>query len=88
MQNETVTRDDKLVWDTPSGATLWATETKHMAGEEDGPPVFTKGRCYQVKSMHPVATPAFIRVIDDHGSEHTLLGEHIRAWFSRMPPKG
>lgn len=86
MHTTTVTRDDELVWGIPTGATLWATETKHMEGEEDQPAVFTAGRAYQVISMHPIATPAFVRVIDDHGSEHTLHGEHIRAWFARVPP--
>lgn len=88
MRDETVTRDDELVWDTPTGTTLWATETKHMEGEEDQEPVFTAGRAYQVVSMHPIAAPAFVRVIDDQGSIHTLHGEHIRAWFARVPPNG
>ena len=86
MNTGTVTKDDQLVWDTPTGTVLFATETKHMEGEEDRPPVFTRGRAYRVESMHPIAVPAFVRVIDDHGSNHSLYGEHIRAWFARLPP--
>lgn len=82
----TISRDDRLVWDTPTGATLFATRTLHMDGEEDRAPVFTKGRAYRVVSMHPIACPAFVKVIDDQGTEHILEGEHIRAWFSRVSP--
>ena len=82
----TISRDDLLVWDTPTGATLFATRTLHMEGMKSGEIAFTEGRGYRVTSMHPIALPAFVKVIDDRGSEHELEGKHIRAWFSRLSP--
>lgn len=79
----TVTEDDKTVWDTPSGYVLTCNKTLCM--EETQVQVFTEGKRYRVESMHPIAIPAYVKVIDDQGELHMLDGSHLREWFNRKP---
>ncbi|MGV5287504.1 hypothetical protein ACV4WX_32320, partial [Pseudomonas aeruginosa] len=65
-----ITEDDKTVWDTPSGYVLTCNKTLCM--EETQVQVFTEGKRYRVESMHPIAIPAFVKVIDDQGELHML----------------
>lgn len=73
--------NDRLVWGIDAGDALVAAGTLRIDDEPDGKPVFTEGREYRVVSVHPIATPAFVRVIDDQGVSHTLEGSHILKWF-------
>jgi hypothetical protein len=78
------TADMRAVWDTPAGSVLVAKTTLYMEGDaEDRPAVITAGKAYRVTSMHPIADPPFVKLIDDHGTEHTFHGDHLRAWFNR-----
>ena len=51
--------------------------------DESGEQAFTQGQNYRVESMHPIARPAFVRVIDDQGESHELDGDHLREYFGR-----
>lgn len=82
----TISRDDRIVWDMADGTTLFAIRTLHMEGDDDGQPVFTNGRAYRITKISPITNPAFVVVVDDHGHDHELHGEHIRAWFSTSIP--
>lgn len=75
--------DDRLIWGIEPGDRLRAILTLRMEDDPVGEPVFTAGNTYAVQSVHPIADPAFVRVLDDQGVEHSLLGEHVRAWFTR-----
>lgn len=77
----TITADDQLVWDTPTGTVLLCVEAVVMT--DDHEVAFTKGNRYVVKSMHPIAEPAYVRLINDHGQNHKMCGEHLRRFFAR-----
>jgi hypothetical protein len=74
-----VTAADKRVWGTSSGMQL--TCIKHLVMTDSGEQAFTEGKNYKVLSMHPIAVPAYVRVIDDQGDSHTLNGDHLREYF-------
>lgn len=80
--NATISRVDKLVWSLKAGAVLTARQTLRMEDNADGAPVFVEGNTYSVRSVHPIATPAFVTVLDEHGEKHTLMGNHVRDWFT------
>lgn len=75
--------DDRLVWDTPTGALLRATQDLHMEGDPSQPRIFTGGQVYRVESMHPIADPPFVRLRNDLGDIHEMEAEHLRKWFER-----
>ncbi len=75
--------DDRLVWDTPTGALLQCIQDLHMEEDEAEPRVFTRGKAYQVVSMHPVADPPFVGLLSDQGLIHNMRAEHLRRWFKR-----
>lgn len=77
---DTITRDDKLIWATPSGTVLTCTKSFVM---RDGEVTFTEGLQYKVQSMHPLAEPAFVQMINDEGESHRMYGEQIRDFFKR-----
>lgn len=78
-----VSANDRLVWDTHTGTLLVAKESVHM--EDTGEKVFTAGTVYRVQSMHPIATPTFVILLNDQGQPHQMRGEHLRQWFKRAP---
>ena len=71
--------DDQLIWSLNSGDVLMATRDLLMEGS--GERAFTEGKTYVVVSMHPIADPPRVRVIDDQGKLHWLYGEHLRRSF-------
>lgn len=73
-----ITPEDKLIWDTPTNTVLTCLESVVMDGEEVA---FTAGRKYAVKSMHPIAVPAYVRLTNDQGETHSMNGEHLRRFF-------
>jgi hypothetical protein len=76
-----VSAADKRVWDCSTGTRLKCF--KNLVMEESGEQAFTQGQNYRVESMHPIATPSYVRVIDDQGVSHLLEGEHLREYFGR-----
>lgn len=74
-----ISADDKLIWGLPTG---WAlTALKDLVMEDTQERAFTAGNFYRVKSMHPIAEPAFVVLVDDQGHDHKLHGSHIREFF-------
>ena len=71
--------DDKLIWSLGTGTPLLAT--KDLIMEDDHQRAFTAGNTYRVKSMHPIANPAYVVVVDDQGDNHRLNAEHVREYF-------
>ncbi len=56
--------------------------------EDDKTCAFAAGKAYRVKSMHPIAEPAYVIVVDDQGRDHKLNGEHVREYFGKkMKPQ-
>lgn len=76
-----VTAADKRIWGIPSGTRL--TCTKSLVMEDDGSVAFTTGNSYTVVSMHPIADPAYILLVDDQGESHKLNGDHVAEYFCR-----
>jgi hypothetical protein len=72
---------DKLVWDCSTGTRLKCI--KNLVMEGSGEQAFTQGQTYRVESMHPIAIPAYVMVIDDQGEVHTLEGDDLREYFGR-----
>lgn len=81
MSESEVSEADKRVWATPSGSQL--TCIKNLVMDESGEQAFTEGKNYKVSTMHPIAVPAYVRVIDDQGDPHMLNGDHLREYFGR-----
>lgn len=77
----TVTEADKLIWGIPSGTLL--TCAKSVAMKDDGTIAFTAGKKYAVVSMHPIAEPAFVSLLDDQGVSHKMTGDHVAEYFNR-----
>lgn len=75
----TITADDKLIWDLPTGSRL--TCAKSVVMTDDQAEAFTAGRMYVVESMHPIAEPAYVRLTNNQGASHKMTGEHIRQFF-------
>ena len=73
--------DDALVWAIPSGALLNCT--RNLAMEGSGEVAFTTGRSYRVQSMHPIAQPPFVKVINDQGQPHHLEAGDLRQFFGQ-----
>jgi hypothetical protein len=76
-----VSAADKRVWDCSTGTRLKCI--KNLVMEESGEQAFNQGQNYRVESMHPIAIPAYVMVIDDQGEVHTLEGDHLREYFGR-----
>ncbi|POA78683.1 hypothetical protein [Pseudomonas sp. DP16D-R1] len=76
-----VSAADKRVWDCSTGTRLRCI--KNLLMDDSGEQAFTQGQNYRVESMHPIARPAFVRVIDDQGEPHELDGDHLREYFGR-----
>lgn len=74
-----ISADDRLIWSLTSGWDL--TATKDLVMEDTHERSFTAGRAYRVKSMHPIAEPAYVVLVDDQGHDHKLHGSHIREFF-------
>ena len=74
-----ITADDKLIWSLGAGRLL--TATKDLVMEDTNERSFTAGKTYRVKSMHPIAEPAYVVLVDDQGADHKMEGEHIREFF-------
>lgn len=75
------------VWDCSSGTKLRCMQDVHMERDErygfGGEKVFTAGQCYEVQSMHPVADPPFVQLLNDQGEPHLMEDADLRAYFSR-----
>lgn len=74
-----ISADDKLIWSLNTGTVLKAA--KDLVMVDDGGRAFTAGMTYRVKSMHPIAEPAYVVVVDDQGHDHKLNGDHVREYF-------
>lgn len=74
-----VSDDDMLVWDTPSGTSLTCTKSVRMEGTDEV--AFTEGIVYRVASMHPIADPAYVKLLDDQGQVHRMEGSDLREYF-------
>ena len=74
-----ITADDKLIWSLGTGRLLTATKDLVMEGSCEL--AFTAGKTYKVKSMHPIAEPSYVIMVDDQGADHKMYGEHIREFF-------
>ena len=70
---------DKLIWSLATDMRLRAT--KDLLMEDDKERAFSSGKNYRVKSMHPIAEPAYVILINDQGEDHKMTGEHIREFF-------
>lgn len=79
--DRSVTDADKRIWDIPSGTLL--TCAKSLVMECNGLVAFTVGKTYEVVSMHPIAEPAFIRMLNDHSESHRLDGADVAEYFGR-----
>lgn len=77
----TVSAEDKLIWSIPSGATL--TCEKSLVMTDGGDIAFTAGKRYKVESMHPIAEPAFVMLVNDQGEPHKLAGGDVDEFFDR-----
>jgi hypothetical protein len=73
--------DDKLIWEMGTGTMLTAAKDLLMEGSAER--AFTAGHRYRVESMHPIASPAFVRMINDQGLSHSLEASHVREFFRR-----
>lgn len=71
--------DDHLVWSLTEGSTL--TCRRSMVMQDGGEVAFSAGQAYRVSSMHPIADPPFVRVLDNQGHSHILTAEHLRGYF-------
>lgn len=80
--DDEITADDQLIWDTPRGSSLKATQDVEMEDTQER--VFTRGRIYKVEDMHPLAIPAFVTLRNDQGKSHLMEGSHVRQWFTRV----
>jgi hypothetical protein len=78
---------DRAVWDLEPGSILVATQTLHQDHDPAEPRRFTAGQGYAVKSVHPLADPPAVKVINDQGQDNWLTGEHILAWFTTARSK-
>lgn len=76
-----ISADDKLIWDCSTGTTL--TCIKSVVMTDDQSVAFTAGQRYVVKSMHPIADPAHVRLTNDQGEEHKMSGAPVREYFKR-----
>ncbi len=65
---------------------LMATADVLIELDPAAPRTLTSGKHYVVVSMHPISSPAKIKVIDDQGQLHRLAAEHVRLWFKRAVP--
>ena len=74
-----ITANDKLIWGLGTGRLLTATKDLRMEGT--GERAFAAGKTYRVKSMHPIAEPAYVVLVNDQGDDHKMAGEHIREFF-------
>lgn len=83
-----ITADDKLIWSLGTGRLMKAT--KDLVMEDTYERSFTAGKTYRVKSMHPIAEPAYVVLVDDQGHDHKMAGEHIREFFGteKKPQNG
>ncbi len=73
--------DDQLVWSIPSGAVLSCCDDLVMEGS--GEVAFSRGVSYRVVSMHPIADPPFVMLINDQRQRHRLQACDLRQYFGR-----
>lgn len=73
--------DHLEIWSTNVGDELHCSRDVVM--EDGGEVAFTAGRRYRVQSVHPIANPPFIRVIDDQGEPHGLGAADLSKYFLR-----
>ncbi|HDS1721652.1 hypothetical protein NPS53_09080 [Pseudomonas putida] len=76
-----VTAEDKLIWGMPSGTPLVCI--RHMLDDGIGDRLFTAGRLYSVSSMHPIAVPAYVQIVNDFGQPVVLDGSQLQQHFER-----
>lgn len=72
--------DDELIWSLGSGSRITATKDLIMADTDER--AFTAGVIYTISTMHPIAEPAYVVVIDDQRHAHRLEAEDIREYFA------
>jgi hypothetical protein len=64
------------IWALSAGDVLVAKHCLYM--EESGERVFTEGKRYVVRSMHPLADQPFVRVHDDTGHENSIRADFLQ----------
>lgn len=78
----TANPDDELIWSLGSGSRITATKDLIMVDTDER--AFTAGITYTVSTMHPIAEPAYVVVIDDQRQAHRLEAADIREFFDRQ----
>lgn len=73
--------DDKLIWGTPVGTLLLCLRDLVMDATNEV--AFRAGHAYRVTSMHPIAEPPFVKLMDEQGQIHRLEAQDIREFFGR-----
>lgn len=58
-----ISAEDKLIW--ICGIASMLTATKDLVMEDNMECAFTARKTYRMKSMHPIAEPAYVIVVDD-----------------------
>lgn len=74
-------KDDVLVWSMQAGSIL--TCTRDLVMEGSGEIAFTAGVSYAVNTVHPIAEPAFLRLLDNQGVSHALQASDLREYFGK-----
>lgn len=72
--------DDELIWSLGSGSRITATKDLIMTDTDER--AFTAGMTYTISTMHPIAQPAYVVVMDDLRQAHRLEAADIREYFS------
>ena len=76
-----VTDEDHFIWGMPSGTPLVCIDD--MLEDGVGDRLFTAGGHYSVTSMHPIAVPAYVQVVNDLGVPLVLDGKQLKKHFER-----
>lgn len=76
-----VTEEDQFIWGMPSDTPLVCIHD--MLEDEIGERLFTAGGHYSVTSMHPIAVPAYVQVVNDFGVPLVLDGKQLKKHFER-----
>lgn len=76
-----VTEEDQFIWGMPTGTPLVCIHD--MLEDGIGDRLFTAGGRYSVTSMHPIAVPAYVQVVNDFGVPLVLDGKELKKHFER-----
>ena len=70
---------DELIWSLEAGSRIRCN--RDLVMDDGGERAFTAGATYAVQSMHPIADPPFVTLVNDLGQHHRLWGVHVRDYF-------